>query len=52
MMYTPRHSARRFRKIERQMTRRKRWHAAIIRVGMGVCGGAMIGLLMGLMFFI
>lgn len=51
-MYTPRHSARRFRQIERRMTRRKRWLAAIMRVGIGVCSGAMIGVLLGLMFVV
>lgn len=51
-MYTPRHSARRFRQIERRMTRRKRWLAAILKVGMGACTGAMIGVLIGLMFVV
>jgi uncharacterized membrane protein len=52
MMYTPRHSARRIRRIERRMTRRKRWNAAILKVGVGACAGAMVGVLLGLMFVV
>jgi uncharacterized membrane protein len=51
-MYTPRHSARRFRQIERRMTRRKRWNAAILKVSVGACAGAMVGVMIGLMFVI
>lgn len=51
-MYTPRHSATYFKRIERQLTRRKRWFAAFQDVCMGVFGGAVIGLLLGLMFVV
>ena len=51
-MYTPRHSAIRFRRIQRQQARRQRFLAAIKLFGMGIVGGLLFGLLVGLMFVV
>lgn len=52
MMYTPRHCARYFRRLHRREMRRQRWAEAIRQTGAVALGGAMIGLLVGLMFVI
>ena len=52
MLYQPRHSATRIRRINRSITRKKRWMEALVEIGLGVLGGTMLGALVGLMFII
>ena len=52
MFYTPRHSARVFRKLERRMIRRERTLATLRDACLGALGGALFGTLVGLMFII
>ena len=52
MFYTPRHSARVFRKLERRMIRRERTLATLRDAVLGALGGVVFGTLVGLMFII